>query len=259
MKVTLLGCGGSGGVPLASSLPGGDWGSCDPGNPRNRRRRPSILVEQGGVCILVDATPDLRLQLLDAGVARIDAILFTHAHADHCHGLDDLRWLAYARQAPIPAYMDSTTQETLLARFAYAFTSGALNDSLYRPLLEDRLIDGAFVVDDVQVVPFVQDHGPQHSLGFRFHDFAYSTDVAELDDTAFDVLAGTRVWIVDCLREKPHPTHAHLERTLAWIERVRPERAVLTHMNHQFDYDVARRLCPPGVEPGFDGMVLELS
>ena len=183
MKVTVLGCGGSGGVPLV----GGDWGACDQENPRNRRRRVSILVETRGKTLLIDTSPDLREQLLDAGTERIDAVLFTHHHADHCHGLDDLRMLVYRQRAPIPAYMDAETQAELTLRFAYAFTSSAGDDSLYRPLLDDWMAQGAFEAAGVPVTAFEQIHGAGRSLGFRIGDLAYSTDVSELDEVVVQI------------------------------------------------------------------------
>ena len=258
MKVTVLGCGGSGGVPLAGRAPGGYWGDCDPANPRNRRRRVSILVEQGGTALLVDTSPDLRLQIMDAGITSLDAVLYTHAHADHCHGIDDLRWIVYERGEPIDAYMDLRTREVMTRRFGYAFRSSSNPKSFYMPILRDHLIEGHFRVGAVDVLPFVQGHGRETSLGFRFGPVAYSTDVVELDERAFERLDGVEVWIVDCLREAPHPTHAHFDRTMEWIARVRPRRAILTHMNHTLDYDALAARCPPGVEPGYDGMVIEV-
>lgn len=263
MRVTILGCGGSGGVPLADGTPGGYWGACDPNNPKNKRRRVSIFVEgkggpeEEGTALLVDASPDLRAQILDTPITRLDAVLFTHAHADHCHGLDELRALVYRRGAPLDAFSDRRTRDALLERFGYSFASKADPTGLYAPLFTDRLIEGPFQVGNIEVVPFEQEHGPETTLGFRFGPIAYSTDAHTLDDAAFAALAGVKVWIVDCLREAPHPTHAHLAQSLAWIERVRPERAILTHMNHQSDYETLRALCPPGVEPAYDGLVIE--
>ncbi len=258
MKVTILGCGGSGGVPLAGRQPGGYWGSCDSADPRNRRRRVSILVEQGATALLVDTSPDLRLQLSDAGVTRLDAVLYTHAHADHSHGVDELRALVYSQRRPIPAYMDAETRAALTQRFAYAFVSSHDPRNIYPALLEDRAIEGPFRIGPVEVRSFAQGHGPETTLGYRFGPVAYSTDVAELDEAAFAALAGLRLWIVDCLRIEPHPTHAHLAKTLEWIERLKPERAVLTHMNHTLDYTELAARCPPGVEPGYDGLVIEV-
>lgn len=258
MKITVLGCGGSGGVPFADGTPGGNWGVCDPDNPRNRRRRVSILVEQGDTALLIDTSPDLRAQLLDSGTGRVDAVLFTHAHADHCHGLDELRTMAYARGGPIDAYMDRPTREALIRRFGYAFTSSHDPDGFYSPILNDVPIEGPFEVGGVRVVPFVQQHGRETTLGYRFGEIAYSTDVSALDEAAFSALDGVKLWILDCLRDRPHPTHSHLARSLEWIARVAPARAVLTHMNHQIDYEDLKRRCPPGVEPAYDGMVLEV-
>ena len=258
MKITVLGCGGSGGVPLADGTPGGNWGVCDPDNPRNRRRRVSILVEEGGTTLLVDAGPDIRAQLLESGPGRVEAVLFTHSHADHCHGLDELRSLAMARGDPIDAYMDRRTRETLTSRFDYAFASSHKPNGFYKPILNDIQIEGPVEIGGVRVVPFVQQHGRGTSLGYRFGDAAYSTDVTALDEVAFSALDGVKLWILDCLREQPHPTHSHLEQSLEWIARVGPARAVLTHMNHQIDYKYLESRCPPGVEPAYDGMVLNV-
>jgi phosphoribosyl 1,2-cyclic phosphate phosphodiesterase len=253
MKVTVLGCGGSGGVPLIT----GDWGRCNPSNPRNRRRRVSVLVEQGGMTIVVDTSPDIRAQFLDAGVKRLDAVLYTHEHADHCHGIDELRAFGHGRKnAPIPAYGTAETLDLLRRRFRYIFeqpTGGS--GVLYRPLLEARVIDGPFLIAGILVTPFVQDHGyGTTTTGYRIGGMAYSTDVVGLDDAAFAVLTDLDLWIVDCLRYEPHPTHAHFERTLSWIARAKPKRAILTHLNHTVDYDDLASRCPPGVEPAYDGL-----
>ncbi len=258
MKITVLGCGGSGGVPFADGTPGGNWGVCDPDHPRNRRRRVSILVEQGRTSLLVDASPDLRNQLLDSGAGHIDAVLFTHAHADHCHGLDELRAMAYAHGSPIDAYMDRPTQNALTRRFGYAFASSHEPGGFYAPILNDVPIEGPVEIGGLRVVPFIQQHGRETSLGYRFGDVAYSTDVTALDEAAFAALDGVKLWILDCLRDHPHPTHSHLEQSLEWIARVAPARAVLTHMNHQIDYQDLKGRCPPGVEPAYDGMILEV-
>lgn len=254
IRVTVLGCGGSAGVPLV----GGNWGDCDPANPRNRRRRPSILLESETTSVLVDTGPDLRCQLLDASVRKLDAIIYTHDHADHTHGLDDLRPLLFGGGGPIPAYGDKATLGALEARFGYAFTTVTMDRGLYRPYLEPRPVDGPIIVGDLEITPFTQDHGYGPSLGLRCGGFAYSTDVVRLDETAFAVLEGVDVWVVDAVREKPHASHAHLDLTLSWIERVRPRVAYLTHMNHTLDYDQLSQRLPQGVTPAHDGLVIEI-
>ena len=254
MRVTVLGCGGSGGVPLI----GGRWGACDPADSRNRRRRVSLLVEQAGTTILVDTSPDLRAQLLDADVRRIDAVLWTHAHADHVHGIDDLRAVNRLMRRMIDVHADAETLASLQMRFGYAFGPPSGGAGFYKPCLEPHVIDGPFTVGAVRVVPFAQDHGFSTTLGFRFGPVAYSTDVVTLSEEAFALLDGIDLWIVDCLRYAPHPTHSHLEQTLAWIARVRPKRAVLTHMDPDLDYATLAAQLPPGVEPGHDGLVVEM-
>ena len=225
MKLTVLGCGGSGGVPIAGREAGGSWGLADPANPKNRRSRVSVLIEGEGtapdssVRILIDTSPDLRQQILDNDIVDLDAVLFTHAHADHCHGLDELRGLVYARRQPIDAYMDRQTQTALTTRFHYAFASSRTPENLYPPLLVDHVIEGPFQIGNVPVTAFVQQHGPDTTLGFRCGDIAYSTDASALDDEAFTALEGVKLWVVDCLRDDPHPTHAHVALAFEWIER----------------------------------------
>lgn len=253
MKVTLLGCGPAGGVPSIS----GGWGRCDPANPRNRRRRPSLLVEHDGTTLLVDTSPDMREQLLDAGVSRLDAVLFTHAHADHVHGIDDLREINRVIQAPLPAFASGEVLAIIGERFGYVFEPLEA-PYYYKPVLQPIEITAPFQVRNIAVTPFEQDHGTCVSLGFRFGDVAYSTDLTKLDEAAFRALAGVRVWIVDAFTDHDHPTHASVDVALGWIERLRPERAVLTHMSAKLDYDQLKRRLPPNVEPGYDGMVLDL-
>ncbi len=256
MRVTMLGCGPSWGVPWI----GGDWGACDPVNPKNRRRRPSLLVEENGATLLVDTSPDLREQLLDAGVRGIDAVLYTHAHADHLHGIDDLRSVNRLIRKPLPIFASETTLAEIRARFAYVFAPvrPEARSAFYKPVLEPTVITGPFVAAGIAVTPFQQDHGFSATLGYRFGRVAYSTDVIHLDEHAFAALAGIEVWIVDCIRRAPHVTHSHLDQTLAWIARVRPRRAILTHMDESLDYATLSRELPPGVEPGFDGLGFEL-
>ncbi len=250
MRLTVLGCGTSGGVPRI----GNDWGECDPAEPRNRRRRASVLIENGPTRILVDTSPDLLNQCLDAGIDRLDAVLYTHAHADHAHGIDDLRFISYRMRRPIDVYANDETLKLLLGRFGYCFSNA---NPLYPAIAVPHRIEGSFAVGSIPVIPFRQGHGDMDTLGFRFGPIAYSTDVVELDDAAFAALHGVEVWVVDALRRTPHATHAHLDKTLDWIRRLQPKRAVLTHMNIELDY---RKLCdelPAGVEPGYDGLVIE--
>ena len=255
MRVTVLGCGTSAGVPQI----GCDCPVCRSRDPRNKRRRCSILVEAQGRRILVDTGPDLRQQCLDAGIGAIDALLYTHAHADHVHGIDDLRSINNVIMAPILAYADAVVFARIRERFPYVFEGGRGRfGGFWRPDIDARPIDGPFRVGPVGVVPLRQGHGRGESWGFRFGPFAYSTDTDDLPDEAFATLRGVEVWIVDALRDKPHPSHAHLDLTLGWIRRVSPRRAYLTHMNHEVDYaDWAARL-PAGVLPAHDGLVVEL-
>jgi phosphoribosyl 1,2-cyclic phosphate phosphodiesterase len=253
MKITILGCGASWGVPAI----GPDWGRCDPTDRRNRRRRCSLLVERGGTTLLIDMAPDLREQMLDAGIARLDAVLLTHAHADHLHGIDDIRIINKLIKKPLPFYASPQALEEVQQRFGYALLP-APEKPLYRPALLGTPIEGPFTAAGIAVVPFAQDHGYSMSLGFRIGPFAYSTDVTALDEAAFAVLAGIKLWVVDCMRREPHPTHSHLAKTLAWIERVRPSRAILTHMDQSLDYRELSAELPAGVEPAYDGLTIEL-
>ena len=254
MRVTVLGCGPSWGVPAI----GGCWGRCDPNDPRNRRRRVSALIETRDTTLLIDTSPDLREQLIDAGTRRLDAILLTHAHADHLHGIDDVRALNRLMRAPIPLYADGAALAEIAQRFPYVLKPPTPDGSFYRPSLDAHPIDGKFSIRGVEIEPFAQDHGFSTTLGFRIGAMAYSTDVTELDESAFSLLAGIELWIVDCMRRQPHPTHSHLAKTLSWIARLQPRRAVLTHMDASLDYEELSRELPPGVEPGQDGLVIEL-
>lgn len=254
MRVTILGCGTSGGVPRVGGKGGsGDWGAASPADPRNRRRRCSILVQDRGKTILVDTSPDLRAQLLDAKVDRLDAVLWTHEHADQVHGIDDVRPYAL-RQGAIESWADERTHRILLQRFRYCFE--AEGDGFYNPIYRHHQIDGPFEAAGLPVVPFTQDHGTTVSLGFRFGSVCYANDVVNLPDPSFDILAGAEVLIVDAMRFRPHPTHAHLERALEWVERIQPKRAFLTNLHVDMDYAELDRLTPPHVHPCYDGLVI---
>ncbi|HEV2531619.1 MBL fold metallo-hydrolase [Phenylobacterium sp.] len=262
LEITILGCGSSGGVPRAD----GDWGACDPANPRNLRSRCSLLVRRRGAgpeaetTALIDTSPDLRLQTAMAGVKRLDAILMTHDHADQVHGIDDVRAFFIRQRARIPAFTDAPTEASLMRRFGYIFEGEggypAICDRRRLPAHGRRwTIDGPS--GSIPVVTFDQDHGGVRSVGYRFGDVAYSSDVVNLDEAAFEALAGVEVWIVDALRWRPHPTHAHVERTLEWIARIKPRRAILTNMHIDLDYAALAAQLPAGVEAAYDGLRIE--
>ncbi len=262
LRVTILGCGSSGGVPRI----GGDWGVCDPGNPKNRRQRCSILVERvtakDRTTVLVDTTPDMRNQLLAAGVGTLDGVLYTHEHADHIHGIDDLRAISYARRARIDIYGDERTLDKLRRRFGYCFSTPA--GSSYPPIVSPTAITPFVPVTikgpggDIAALPFTQHHGDLDSLGFRFGGLAYSSDVKDIPPESVECLQDLDVWIVDALRPSEHPTHFSLDDALGWIERLRPRRAVLTNMHIDLDYETLRRTLPGPVEPAYDGMRIDL-
>jgi phosphoribosyl 1,2-cyclic phosphate phosphodiesterase len=254
VRVIVLGSGTSSGVPRI----GNDWGSCDPLEPRNRRWRVSVLVEHGDVRVLVDTSPDLREQLLAAGVDRLDAVLFTHDHADHTHGIDDLRQVFHAMGRPVDCYAHPATWRVLRRRFDYVFEG---NDG-YPPTCVAHDLPERLDLGELAISWFPQVHGNIKSAGFRFETpgcaFAYSTDINELTAESERSLEGLDLWVVDALRRHPHPSHAHLEKTLGWIERFRPKRAVLTHMDTSMDYATLCRDLPPGVEPGYDMLAIDL-
>jgi len=252
MKVTILGCGGSGGVPVI----GGYWGNCDPHNPKNRRRRVSILVEEGDTNILVDFGPDVREQLMGVKVTKLDGVLVTHAHADHTHGIDDLRRLYWINNnTPVPLYIRQNDMNELERRFDYAFKPFVYGVKPEPPFAVNILDMKPFKIGDVTITPFEQDHGRITSVGYRFNDFAYSTDVRVLSEENFATLAGIKAWVVDCVREEPgHKAHSHLAQTLDWIKRVQPQQAFLTHMDTHLDYEATLAKCPPGVVPSYDGL-----
>ena len=258
VRVTILGCGTSGGVPQLHF----GWGKCDPNNPRNRRNRCSILIETDQQSLLVDTTPECRQQLEHVDISRINGLIFTHTHADHCHGIDETRWICQSRQAALDVYLYPEHLHELEERFPYVWIPlKKRSTGFYKPVLVANPITEhqKFTACGLEILPLKLDHGFSKVMGLRIGDFAYCTDVSALTDADFALLEGVKIWIVDCLRPDPHPTHAHLERTLEWIERLKPEQAFLTHMNNDMDYD---RLCaslPSGVRPAHDGLVLEFT
>ena len=263
LRFTVLGCGSSPGVPRI----GGDWGVCDPNNPRNRRRRCSLLVQRISAAgeltnVLVDTSPDLREQALSAGIGSLDGVLYTHAHADHIHGIDDLRGFVMNMQRRVDVHADAPTLEKLKSAFGYCFDTPP--GSEYPPIANAHLIRAGEAVTiqgpggDVTALPVTQTHGRITSLAFRFDGLAYSPDVSGLDASAEDALSGLDVWIVDALRPRPHPSHLSLTEALDWINRLKPKRAILTHMHVDLDYAAMRRDLPENVEPAYDGMTIEL-
>lgn len=258
LTFTILGCGSSGGVPRL----GGKWGDCDPDNPKNRRQRCSLLVERqdtGGITrALIDTSPDMRNQLLAAGVGTLDGVVYTHSHADHVHGIDDLRQVVFNRRERLDVWADGPTQDALLSRFGYVFVQP--EGSPYPPILNLRTLDGPVTVQgdggDILLVPFAVGHGSIDSLGFRVGDVAYLPDVAEMYTESWEAIADLDCWIVDCLRRAPHPTHTHMEQTLEWIARAAPRHAVLTNLHNDLDYETVARETPEHIVPAFDGMTL---
>ncbi len=259
LSFTVLGCGSSGGVPRL----GGHWGDCDPENPKNRRRRCSMLVtresEQGVTRVLIDTSPDMRAQLLDAGIGTLDAVVYTHSHADHVHGLDDLRQIVFNTRQRLPVWADGDTQEALLSRFGYAFVQPA--DSPYPPILNLHSIHHEpFDIDGpggaITFQPFQVEHGSIDALGFRIGDLAYLPDVSSIPGPAWNALKNLDCWVLDALRRTPHPTHAHLQQALDWIDRAAPTRAVLTNMHIDLDYATVEAETPPHITPAYDGLTI---
>ena len=261
MRVILLGTGGSAGVPMIGGADGsGDWGACDPAEIRNRRTRSSIIIENtNNQRLLIDTSPDMRGQFLARQIPGADAVLFTHAHADHITGLDDVRILNRIAGRPLEAFATQNTLDEITRRFGYVFAPWD-GKGFYRPVLTGKSVNPGETIQtaglDVQL--FRQGHGRVETLGLRIGPFAYSTDVVRLDPPAFEVLAGVDTWVVGCfLRHERHWTHANLPTVLDWVERLRPRRTVLTHMGTDMDWGWLAANLPVGIEAGYDGMVLE--
>lgn len=250
----MLSCGTSSGVPRI----GNDWGACDPAEPRNRRRRASVLVESATTRILIDTSPDLREQLLDAGVSEVDAVIWTHDHADHCHGIDDVRQLFHAKGRLVDGYARPATLAALRDRFAYAFEGRGG----YPPVVNAHALVDELVLGDIHIRAVDQPHGRVTSVGLRFDGpggaIGYSTDCNGLTPDMARLFESLDLWVVDALRERPHPTHPTLAQTLGWIETLKPRRAVLTHMDQSMDYATVAAAVPNTVEPGWDGLEIAL-
>ena len=258
LSFTILGCGSSGGVPRL----GGNWGDCDPNNPKNNRRRCSMLVQRrdrhGTTRVLIDTAPDLRAQLLDANVGALDGVVYTHSHADHVHGIDDLRMIVFNRKQRLPVWADGPTQNALLSRFGYAFVQP--KGSPYPPILDLHTIDGDVTIagagGTITLTPFRVGHSSIDALGFRIENLAYLPDVSAIPVAAAETLQNLDCWVLDALRRTPHPTHFHLARSLEWIARIAPKRAVLTNMHNDLDYATLEAETPDHITPAYDGMTI---
>jgi phosphoribosyl 1,2-cyclic phosphate phosphodiesterase len=257
MKIIVLGSGHSGGTPMI----GEGWGKTDPENAKNYRTRPSILVENDETRILIDTSPDLRTQLLSAQVDRIDAVLYTHSHADHLNGIDDLRSVNRVIKDWIPAYANLQTWRDIVTRFNYVLEP-LKNDTnfFYKPCLKRNDISAGdrFTIGNLDLIVMDQDHGFMRTLGYRINNFAYSTDVVNLPEESFEILKGISTWMVGALWEEPHITHAHVNKVLDWAKRVKPNRLILTHLSHRIDYERVTKTLPDFAELAYDGMVLEV-
>lgn len=259
-RLTILGCGSSGGVPRI----GMNWGACDPDNPKNRRLRCSALFERigsgGQTAVLVDTSPDFREQILRARLTALDGVLFTHDHADHTHGIDDLRMVAFAMKKRIDVHFDAKTGKSLTERFAYCFKTP--EGSNYAPILNAHYIEAGAPITfaghggPITATPIPQVHGDIVSLGYRVSGLAYCPDINAIPEASLALLEGLDVWIVDALRYTPHESHFSVKQALHWVERLKPKRTVLTHMTSELDYETLRRELPAGVEPAYDGMTI---
>ena len=259
LRFHILGCGSSGGVPRI----GGHWGDCDPANPKNRRRRCSMLVEretdQGVTRVLIDTSPDMRDQLIDAGVGALDGVIYTHSHADHVHGVDDLRMVVFNMRERVNVWADQTTCDALLDRFGYVFIQP--EGSSYPPILNLNLLNGPVRITglggEITFTPFEVEHGRINALGFRIKDLVYLPDVSAMNEAAWDVVSRANCWVLDALRRDPHPTHSHLEQSLEWIEKSGVPNAVLTNMHIDLDYETVLAETPDHITPAYDGMIIE--
>ncbi len=262
IEITILGCGSSGGVPRV----GFGWGECNPDNEKNRRTRCSLLVEKKvkseKISVLIDTGPDIRQQLLNANVKNLDAILYTHHHADHVHGIDDLRTLAYKKRAKIPVWADASTQKRLVEGFGYIFSTP--KNSKYPPicelnLIENDKIDINYSKTKLEFLPLKVNHGDIDALGFKFENIVYMPDVLDIYPETWEQLQDLDILIIDALRRDPHPSHTHLEKTLKWLKELKPKKAILTNLHNDLDYDLLNKELPNEIEPAYDGLNIFIS
>jgi len=261
LTLTILGCGSSGGVPRI----GGEWGACDPANPKNRRRRCSLLATRtsaaGRTNVLVDASPDLREQMLTEQVKHLDAVWLTHDHADHTHGLDDLRPFFLMGRKPVPLYADAYTSTTMLRRFGYCFEGAKGYPAIchLHELHHGRELEAQGAGGEIKAMAVPVTHGDITALCFKFGNAAYVPDVNAISPTSMAELTGLDLLIIDALRYTKHPSHFSLEETLAVISQLKPKRSIVTNMHIDLDYETMRRDLPQGVEPAYDGLKLDVS
>ena len=262
LRFTVLGCASSGGVPRIG-LDGPNWGDCDPTNPRNLRKRCALLIQRmgpgGTTTVLMDAGPDVRTQLIEAKAGYLDAVVLTHDHADHVHGIDDLRMVVFNRREKLPCWMDERTEATVMQRFGYVFETP--EGSSYPPIMTRHRINGTVTIDGaggpVTCTPFDVPHGSTDALGFRIGPLVYTPDISDMSDAAWKALSGADCWIVDALRYRPHPSHSNVETALAWLAKAKPPRAFLTNLHIDLDYERLDAETPAHVHPAYDGLVLD--
>ena len=253
MKITILGSGSSGGVPLIGNY----WGECDPGNKKNYRTRVSVLINYNDKNILIDTSPDLRVQALNNNISKVDAVCWTHAHADHANGIDDLRQFLWTKKERLPVYASKETIKSLKRRFDYIFDK---KNTYFQPPLDVKVIkNGPINILNKKAFVFEQNHGKEKTLGYRFEDFVYSTDVKSFPKESEKYLYNVKLWIVDCVRFEPHYSHSHFEQTLSWINKYKPKKAILTHLGAWLDYNTLKKLCPAKVRPAYDGQIIKLT
>ena len=258
IKITVLGTGTSVGIPALGKL---GWGNCDPSNPKNKRQRCSILIQDENTTILVDAGPDIKNQLIEHNIRKLDAVFITHQHSDHISGLDELRPFYFYNREKIKIYTNAETSDFLLTRFNYLFEKSESSQSYFSPPLELKHIEyfEELNVNDINIKSIKQNHGVIDTLGFIFNNkFGYCTDVVDFPDNSFNCLYDLKVLIITGLRESPHLAHAHFDLSFNWIAKLKPKIAYLTHLSPESDHDVVTKLCPPNVYPAYDGLTIDI-